>query len=238
MFGKNVLMKQDRTIGPPTYLVREVFPTIQGEGPFTGMRAVFVRLGGCNLRCHFCDTDFDAEKSMRLSLEELLALITEHSLDRGLVVLTGGEPYRQRIGPLIDELHRLGYVVQVETAGTLWDDTVFKPPHIVCSPKTPGINPQIAALASDYKYIVSAGDCDPEDGLPIFSTQDKDGFARLYRHPGIDPSRVWVQPREEYHEDGTPALRLTNDNIRHAVELVKWRGYRLSLQTHKILGLP
>jgi len=111
-----------------TYTVKEMFVTLQGEGVHSGRKALFIRFTGCNLWsgreadratavCQFCDTDFIGGKKY----PDALAL-TEHAkslMDSGFVVLTGGEPGLQVNAALIDELHARGFVVAIETNGTV-----------------------------------------------------------------------------------------------------------------------
>ena len=118
----------------------ELFSTLQGEGPFVGWPSVFVRLGGCNLACSFCDTEFEEFQSMDIAAltTEVRALAAEEGKrKRHLVVITGGEPLRQNIVPFCEALLADGFEVQIETNGT-----VFRPlpeaVHVVCSPKASG----------------------------------------------------------------------------------------------------
>lgn len=248
MFGTNVITKQSK--GPVThYRVHSLFTTIQGEGPLSGMPAVFVRMAGCNLRCYWCDTEFD-EDLLPFTPDQLLHTIADLSPHgRRIVVFTGGEPMLQPLGPVVQGLLSRGLIVQYETAGTVWDYSL--PSYggdlrFVCSPKTGQVHTNIANACYTWKYIVAAGtDKDPEDGLPIYSTQiaSRDGApmpGRVYRPPYLQshPSRIWVQPRAEYHRDGTPDRERTDANVQHAVGLCDRYGYRLSLQTHKMIGLP
>src|SRR5262245_19999182 len=97
--------------------VHSIFNTIQAEGPFCGTPASFVRLAVCALQCPACDTDytsFRANMQTSLILEEI-----QRFRSHGLVVITGGEPFRQDLGPLIDKLVKAGYYVQIETNGSL-----------------------------------------------------------------------------------------------------------------------
>lgn len=241
MFGKNVLRKADPTDGG-SLSVKEVFHTLQGEGPFAGAPAVFVRLAGCNLRCHFCDTDFEGEGVRTVDAESLVSLVTNlwpHQPRKGLlVVITGGEPLRQNIGYFCDLLLDLGYMVQVETAGTIWPlHSLSSFVHLVCSPKTGGLNPIVRDRCQHWKYIVGVGDELDEHGLPMSNTQVLGGkLQRLGRGDGT----VWIQPRYEYHNND---IKLPHDAVnRRNVEFAKWiclnYGHRLSLQQHKILDLP
>ena len=99
-----------------TLPVMEAFYTIQGEGYHQGKAAYFIRLGGCNLACDFCDTEF--ERFAPMAVAEIVARAREEALP--LAVITGGEPLRQNIAPLCEALLHAGMQVQIETNGTLW----------------------------------------------------------------------------------------------------------------------
>jgi 7-carboxy-7-deazaguanine synthase len=249
MFGQNPLRKQELGDGK-TLWVQEVFKTIQGEGPLSGLPAVFVRLAGCNLACHFCDTQFE-DSTWHPTLEELVSDV-EGKLDRSnLVVLTGGEPLRQNILPLIVELNDSCIQVQIETAGTLWipgledlfpTEGAIVDNSIVCSPKTPKLNTGTVKLVNAFKYIIEANEpgslllktC-PDDGLPMSSTQAANRVSRIARpwdyETDLD-AEVYVQPCDAHDEAKTKA------NIARAVEVSMKYGYRLSLQIQKSIGLP
>lgn len=229
MFGQNPVRKQELDASAPLW-VQELFHTLQGEGPFIGESAVFVRLAGCNLRCYWCDTEFESS-SWRPTLPELLAAVEgTRPPSCSLVVITGGEPFRQQIAPLVSALLARGLRVQIETAGSLW---VELPEHealtIVCSPKTPKLDARLERRVSAYKYVLAAGEI-ASDGLPEASTQQPGKAARLARPRARVP--VFVMPRD----DRDPEL-----NRRHlatCVEVAKLHGYRLSVQLHKLVGLP
>jgi organic radical activating enzyme len=144
--------------------VCDVWRTIQGEGPFAGLPAVFVRLAGCNLNCPACDTDYTSNR-MSIRPEQLVERI-QYKQTGGLVVFTGGEPLRQNIGIATKLLYRLGYTVQIETNGMLYrDDMEYNGLTIVCSPKSPIIHEKLQPLIRAVKYVVQAGFVDV-DGLP------------------------------------------------------------------------
>ena len=96
--------------------ITEIFKSIQGESSFAGLPCVFVRLTGCNLRCHWCDTAYAFHGGNRMSVEEVLGRI--HDLGGKLVELTGGEPLLQdEVYPLSERLLAGGYQVLIETSG-------------------------------------------------------------------------------------------------------------------------
>jgi organic radical activating enzyme len=133
-----------------------------------------------------------------------------------------------------------GFEVQVETNGSLWinDFPVFNPLlTIVCSPKTPTINPNILKYADAFKYVVRAGDTDEETGLPtnvlgsgLRAAAPPTGVYENGR--GGRAFEVYVQGEEDIRSEAQ-----TSANIFHAVRIAMQFGYRVSLQMHKILGL-
>ena len=149
MFGNNPIRKQDKGDGQQLW-IQEIFYSIQGEGPFAGRPALFVRFAGCNLQCSFCDTEFESSAwyptfselrgAIHTKLDAKSTYMENDELVTSLVVLTGGEPFRQNIVPLVKQLLQDGFTVQVETAGTLsWSNFPFEDDecHVVVSPKTP-----------------------------------------------------------------------------------------------------
>jgi len=209
-----------------TYAVKECFLTLQGEGVQTGSRAVFLRFAGCNLwsgreqdrataQCTFCDTDFvgtDGKGGGKFANAANLADHVERIWGAGpeqrLVVITGGEPMLQLDEELVGELHARGFRVAVETNGTL--------------PATAGL---------DWICV------SPKAGTEVVQRRG-DELKLVWPQPGVDPSELegWsfdhflVQPMDcDRREEAVEAA------IRLAMERPKWR---LSLQTHKLLGLP
>lgn len=215
--------------------VHSIFLTIQGEGPFTGTPAVFVRLAGCNLgqfSCPLCDTNYTSNRK-KLLPETVLSQVCETldtagAGDVSLVVLTGGEPFRQHIEPLVSALLNTAFVVQIETNGTLYRELPYSHPDLtlVCSPKTPRLNPQLERQIAAYKYVVKTGAMDM-DGLPACTMGATLPLARPWS-PSIP---VFLQPLDEGDNEKNKA------NGQAAVQSCLQHGYRLSLQLHKILGL-
>ena len=102
--------------GATVYRVNEIFYSLQGEGRWTGMPAVFLRFAGCNLHCPFCDTDFTASTAM--SLSDILREVRSLSGTCRRIVVTGGEPALQLDAPFVNAFHAEGYRLHVETNGT------------------------------------------------------------------------------------------------------------------------
>lgn len=198
--------------------VNETFYSVQGEGPFAGCPAAFIRLAGCNLACVWCDTEFELRHPVAV---HDLAEEAEATGAR-LAVITGGEPMRQPIGKLCTELLRRGLQVQIETAGTLWQSV---PPQIeiVCAPKTPKVHPAIKARCRHWKYVIQAGRV-ADDGLPDYCPTGAPGMP--YRGVGT----IYLYPCDEMSEAVNEANR--QEVLRQALK----HGYRAGLQLHKIFG--
>lgn len=209
--------------------VHSIFYTIQGEGPFSGKPAVFVRMAGCNLQCPNCDSDYTTGRG-GLTPDEIAQRVFDLAVSTDLVVLTGGEPFRQNIAPLVLKLFDRGFRVQVETNGTLWlDDFPWNHPWVtvVCSPKT-HVNARVIPNVDHWKYVIDHRHVDEATGLPS-------QVLGLYV-PGIylsdtDPSRIWISPMDEQNEVAN-AL-----NRQACVKSALRFGYRISLQSHKLLGV-
>lgn len=211
-----------------TYAVKEIFYTLQGEGAQSGRAAVFLRFAGCNLWsgreadraaaiCKFCDTDFadtngpgGGKFASAAELASAVAAKWPNAFPGGkpFLVCTGGEPLLQLDSALIDELHRRRFEIAVESNGT-----IAAPDGIdwLC------ISPKAAA-----KLVQKSGDelklVYPQTGA------DPDIFADLaFRH-------FFLQPMDGPDRDTNTALAL-----HYCMEHPQWR---LSLQTHKMLGIP
>lgn len=215
------------------YSVKELFATLQGEGAQAGRAAVFCRFAGCNLWsgreedrltavCQFCDTDFvgtdgvgggkfesAADLAMAIEVLWLEAMGTQHYR---YVVMTGGEPLLQLDTPLIEALHQRHFEIAVETNGTI---KIPRGIDWVClSPKA---NTQLLVKQADEIKLV----------VPQREHQPIETF--LHRFEGMDFRHRYLQPM-----DG-PQLR---ENTAYAVELCqKHPLWRLSLQTHKMIGI-
>jgi 7-carboxy-7-deazaguanine synthase len=209
-----------------TYTVKEIFKTLQGEGAQAGRAAVFCRFAGCNLWsgrekdraaavCRFCDTDFVGVNGVGggkfVTPEALAEAISDawgDGEDNRYVVFTGGEPLLQLDAALLDAVHALDFAAAVETNGTL-----LPPPGIDWICVSPKADAELALKAgNELKLIFPQAGSDPE------------ALRRLHF------DHFWVQPM-----DG-PALA---ENTRAAVAFCLANPtWRLSLQTHKFIGIP
>ncbi len=205
--------------------VKNTFKTLQGEGPHVGVSSVFIRLGGCNLACSFCDTEFEEYEEM--PLENLLQEVSDLSLnDSGvrsasLVVITGGEPLRQPIGPLCERLIELGYEVQIETNGTLYRE-LPKEVDVICSPKVSAnkylsVHRDLLPRVSAFKFLISGA-------IKEYSAVPELGQTK-HNIP------VYVQAMDQQDE------QINAKNQKMAVDLAINNNYRLSYQVHKKLGI-
>ena len=209
-----------------TYAVKEAFLTLQGEGAQSGSRAVFLRFAGCNLwsgreadrasaQCNFCDTDFvgtDGPGGGKFvdagELADHVERLWGEAQDNRLVVVTGGEPMLQLDEALVDALHARGFRVAAESNGTLR--------------ATPGI---------DWLCI------SPKAGTDVVQRQG-DELKLVWPQDGIEPAELesWdfrhflVQPMDCAERQGA-----MDAAVSLAMERPKWR---LSLQAHKVIGLP
>jgi len=211
------------------YSVKEIFYTLQGEGAQTGRPAVFCRFSGCNLWsgreedrltaiCQFCDTDFvgvDGHGGGKFrSAQELADAIaaawpqTSAAPLRRFVVCTGGEPLLQLDEPLVAALHEHEFEIAIETNGTL-----PPPPHIdwICvSPKAK--TELVLKTGHELKLVFPQDGAEPE----LFAALD---FQHFFLQPMDGPAREW--------------------NTQLAVQYcLRHPHWRLSLQTHKLLGIP
>ncbi len=220
------------------YAVKEIFYTLQGEGANAGRPAVFCRFAGCNLWsgreadragavCTFCDTDFvgtDGLGGGKFANAEALADavasywpvegLAIHAGDR-FVVCTGGEPALQLDAALIDALHARDFAIAIETNGTL--------------PLPEGIDWTCVSPKSDAPLVVTSG-----DELKLVYPQAR---AMPERFANLDFDHFLIQPMDGL-ASGLDQLTTRSTNTERAVEYcLTHPRWRLSMQTHKLLGI-
>ena len=208
-----------------SYAVKEIFLTLQGEGGQAGRPAVFCRFAGCNLWsgreqdrataiCNFCDTDFvglDGPGGGRFADADTLADVVEAAWTGGpsdrLTVLTGGEPLLQVDAALVDALHARGFAIALETNGTL-----------------------AVPVGIDWVCV------SPKAQAPVAQTAGQE-LKLVYPQPGVDPARFEGLDFERFllqPMDGPDRAANTEAAIAYCLAHPRWR---LSVQTHKYLGI-
>ncbi len=216
--------------------VHSIFHTIQGEGPFCGTPAVFVRLAGCNLQCPGCDTDYTSNRTACAPFHVLNEV--QRYMARGLVVITGGEPFRQDITRLLNVLTDAGFYVQIETNGTL--EPVEYPystmpdirtgVYVVCSPKAGKVHPRINDVACCFKYVIAHDSIYEDDGLPLRALEHR-ASPYVARPPKNWARPIYLQPMDSEGEE------LNRLNLQAAIDSCMKFGYILQLQIHKIINM-
>jgi 7-carboxy-7-deazaguanine synthase len=207
------------------YSVKEIFYTLQGEGANAGTPAVFCRFAGCNLwtgreedrasaQCQFCDTDFigtNGDGGGKFATADDLARACREACTAAtgpiMVVLTGGEPALQVDQPLIDALHGQGFTIAIETNGTL--EVPVGIDWVCVSPKAGTVLKQTSG--DELKLVY------PQPALPPEAMR------------GLDFEHFFLQPM-----DGPDQAANTEAAIRYCKANPPWR---LSVQTHKVLGI-
>lgn len=221
--------------------VHSIFKTIQGEGPFAGHSSIFIRLAGCNLKCPACDTDYTSTRENK-SVSQIVSDVQTLQVPPTIVVITGGEPFRQNIEGLVYKLLSFGYTVQIETNGTLpppsihfdklcsTDFTERGKCFVVCSPKTGSVHPALARIVGAYKYVMDS-DHVAADGLPTTVLEHPCSASHVARpHPGFT-GHVYVQPCD------SKDIAVNHRNVQSCVDSVYKHGTILQLQIHKIIGV-
>lgn len=207
------------------YTVKEIFYTLQGEGANAGRPAVFCRFSGCNLWtgresdrataiCDFCDTDFvgvGPDGGKFATAQELASAVASRwpttERERRLVVCTGGEPLLQLDAAAVDALHAEGFEVAVETNGT--------------QPPAPGIDWICVSPKARAELVLRRGN----------------ELKLVYPQPGLDPEQFESMDFEEFFlqpMDGPQLAANTHAALDYCLSHPRWR---LSIQTHKLLGI-
>ncbi len=210
-----------------TYAVKEIFYTLQGEGANMGRPAVFCRFAGCNLwsgreedretaECRFCDTEFVGTdgpgggkfRTARELSQAVAAAWPDVTGGRPFVLCTGGEPLLQIDGDLVSALHDAGFEIAIETNGTL------------AAPA--GIDWTCVSPKAATELVITSG-----DELKLVFPQ---AGASPEQFENLDFGHLFLQPM-----DGPDRAENTRNAVRYCLEHPRWR---LSLQTHKLLGIP
>lgn len=201
-------------ISTATLPVMEHFYTIQGEGYHQGRAAYFIRLGGCDVGCVWCDVkeSWDASKHPLLKIEDLVTAVKKTPAE--LVVITGGEPLMHNLDELTDQLQEAGFKTNIETSGShplsgLWDWICLSPKKF----KAP-LEP-ILHVANELKVI-------------IYRKSDFE-WAEKYAALVSPHCKLYLQPEWDKATEMTPAI------INYILDNPQWE---LSLQIHKYINVP
>lgn len=194
--------------------IMEIFYSIQGEGFHSGKPAVFVRLGGCDVGCHWCDVkeSWDENDHPFMEIPEIVKEVSKHPTK--IVIITGGEPLMYNLDVLTENLRNHGYQTHLETSGVYtitgqWDWVTFSPKKF----KKP--DPSIFNKASELKAIV-------------FNKSDF-AFAESFTQEVTDKCLFYLQPEWSKSDQMTPII------IDYVKDHPQWN---ISLQTHKYLNIP
>ncbi len=201
------------------YRVKEIFgPTIQGEGAHAGRACVFLRFAACNLACTWCDTDFDPVGADLLAASEIVSRLLALDVHQSrMVVVTGGEPSLQWDDEIATAVRGAGFAAHMETNGTKQLDAPVD--WLTVSPKPrfhpPHLSLVKALAANECKVVVDS----------TVEAQILDEFEARY-----DCEHWFLQPCDD---------ELAEENLKRALALVSERPrWKLSLQLHKIVGVP
>lgn len=194
--------------------VMEHFYTLQGEGGYSGVAAYFIRLGGCDVGCFWCDVkdSWDADKHPKFSIEEIVSWPVNAGAN--LVVITGGEPLMHNLDALTEALQEKGIRTHIETSGAhpfsgSWDWVTFSPKKF----KAP--HPEVYPEADELKVIV-------------YNKHDFE-FAEEYEKLVSPSCLLYLQPEWDKSAQVLPLI------IEYVKQHPQWR---ISLQTHKYMDIP
>lgn len=253
-FPERNISAKDLKLTPGALLVRSIFYTLQGEGPYAGYPAVFVRFGGCNrgakVDCQWCDTDFRMDKSKLMTVEQIVAQVRSYrnpqALDKPLVVLTGGEPLLHDLTALTTALHDLGYITQMETNGDLLRVATLPRTVMVVSPKVSARAHRYTRphkevlLRADYlKVLVTVDESSPYHELPeyVYDFADQKGSHHVFVSPiseyarTLEPGEMASMWNDIYDKEKCRA------NHHYAATLARDKAFRLTVQMHTFVEL-
>lgn len=194
--------------------VVESFNTLQGEGFHAGVAAFFIRLGGCDIGCHWCDTkeSWDAETHPQMKVEEIASILKKSNTK--VAVITGGEPVMYNLGPITKSIKQLGVKTHIETSGAYpltgsWDWVCLSPKKNAPPVKS------IYKRTNELKIIIHNHD---DFNWAERNAKKVEKECKLYLQPEWGKSKKMIMEIKNYIE--------------------KYPNWRLSLQTHKYLGIP
>lgn len=207
------------------FKVNHIFYSLQGEGHNTGRAAVFVRFAGCNLRCPFCDTEFNSYREM--TFEAIIAEVSSlhpsplpasPSSPTPLIVLTGGEPTLQADEAFVDQLHQHGYEVAMESNGT--------------RPAPKNLDWLTVSPKNFDEWCKQRGEWRMPDELKIVFDENTPAILSSLPPSSLIPHLLYLQPCDTGNAQRN--ARIMQACVAYIKEHPQWR---LSLQTHKLIGI-
>lgn len=216
MFGHNEIVGKKDFNDPDKLMVTSTFKTLQGEGPYSGLPAVFVRLAKCNLACSFCDTYFD--NGDWFTIDELGSRIHDHVWDGPItknsyvLVLTGGEPMLQKaLVPFLESQAGLWRAMQIESNGII-PQPIPSETTLVVSPKCIEKNgvatrylkphPEVLKRANALKFVMCDDLDSPYSDIPIWA----------YEWRSLTGGEIYVSPMNIYAQEPAKAKAMRNSN--------------------------
>ena len=195
--------------------INNIFYSLQGEGRNTGRAAIFIRFAGCNLRCSFCDTEFNTYREM--SDEDILSAIRDYP--SRFVVLTGGEPTLQVDEAFVDLLHQQGYEVAMESNGTR-----PAPQNLDWLTVSPKIFGEGSLVKGEWRI--------PDEIKVVFDEDTPEKLSSLHPSPFTSHQLLYLQPCDT--GDAARNKVITQACVEYIKAHPQWR---LSLQTHKLIDI-
>lgn len=217
--------------------VSEIFHTIQGEATYTGTSSIFVRLQFCDVGCPWCDTKYtwhtrEHDQELELSntqgkytvftahrlYDEIMSYAKRHEMPNPHVVFTGGEPCKYDLEYVTTQLNLQVMTTQIETSGTY---------DIKCSAHTwVTVSPKID-MPGGRKVLTRALKRANEIKMPVGKQSDIDKLIELLDEHGVTRKPTWLQP-----------LSRSKKATELCVDACRKHGFKLSIQTHQLIGLP
>ncbi len=226
-----------------TIRISEIFgPTIQGEGALIGVPTVFVRTGGCDYRCTWCDTLYAVESKYRndwlpMSARDIMDKVQELSGDKPLLItLSGGNPANQDCSELVKLGHNMGYSFAIETQGSIAQDWFTDIDHLTLSPKPPS-----SGMKTNWQRVqdcINAAGDQTKISLKIVITDDTDYAYAKEAHKRFPDLQIYLQPCNPYAGEDSVIIEGLNTamhKIMDSVNADKWYSAIILPQLHVYL---
>lgn len=262
MFGTNPIVGRKYFEGKEDQLkVTSLFYTLQGEGPFAGRPAVFLRLSHCNLNCWFCDTNFETGDWFTTAelMEKVDSLIEDKPMQDTVFVVTGGEPLLQDLRPILLSASNLFHATQIESNGLFRPDALLPNTVLVVSPKADNLTrhyqkppKETLERANCLKFVLTNDRTSVHHTVPGWALEWRDKYKRhVYVSPMAEYTHFTarrtgkgdlvqrtLEERVSFWEPGLLDLDRVKANHLHAASYALEQGLFLSLQMHLFAGLP